>query len=64
MICDELRVGVVTGHIPVKDVSEHITEEAILNKLELMNESLKKDFWIQNQKLLYWVLIHMQEIMV
>ncbi|WP_447769892.1 4-hydroxythreonine-4-phosphate dehydrogenase PdxA [Sphingobacterium faecium] len=51
MICDELRVGVVTGHIPVKDVSEHITEEAILNKLELMNESLKKDFWIQKPKI-------------
>lgn len=51
MICDELRVGVVTGHIPVKDVSEHITETAILNKLELMNNSLKKDFWIQKPKI-------------
>lgn len=51
MICDELRVGVVTGHIPVKDVSDHITEAAILNKLELMNESLKKDFWIQKPKI-------------
>ncbi|AIM38710.1 4-hydroxythreonine-4-phosphate dehydrogenase [Sphingobacterium sp. ML3W] len=51
MICEELRVGVVTGHIPVKDIAEHITEESILNKLELMHESLKKDFWIQKPKI-------------
>lgn len=51
MISDELRVGVVTGHIPLKDVSNHITEEAILKKLRLMNESLKNDFWIQKPKI-------------
>lgn len=51
MISDELRVGVVTGHIPLKEVSSQITEESILKKLRMMNDSLKKDFWIQKPKI-------------
>ncbi|HLS38766.1 MAG TPA: 4-hydroxythreonine-4-phosphate dehydrogenase PdxA, partial [Sphingobacterium bovisgrunnientis] len=39
MVCDELRIGVVTGHIPLNEVASKITEEAILKKLRLMNES-------------------------
>lgn len=51
MLSDELRVGVVTGHIPVKDIAANITEEAILKKLRLMNKSLKTDFWIQKPRI-------------
>ncbi|GGE08238.1 MULTISPECIES: 4-hydroxythreonine-4-phosphate dehydrogenase PdxA [Sphingobacterium] len=51
MVSDELRVGVVTGHIPVKEVASSITEDSILHKLRMMNESLKKDFWIQKPKI-------------
>ncbi|MBE8713354.1 4-hydroxythreonine-4-phosphate dehydrogenase PdxA [Sphingobacterium hungaricum] len=51
MISEELRVGVVTGHIPVKDVSAAITPDAIIHKLKLMNTSLKTDFWIQKPKI-------------
>ncbi|MBL1407769.1 4-hydroxythreonine-4-phosphate dehydrogenase PdxA [Sphingobacterium faecale] len=51
MLCDDLRVGVVTGHVPIKDVAVQITEDAILKKLRLMNNSLKKDFWIQKPKI-------------
>lgn len=51
MISEELRVGVVTGHIPVKDVSAAITSDAIIHKLKLMNASLKTDFWIQKPKI-------------
>ncbi|MBE8720030.1 4-hydroxythreonine-4-phosphate dehydrogenase PdxA [Sphingobacterium pedocola] len=51
MICDDLRIGVVTGHIPVKEVAHQITEEAILKKLRLMNGSLKTDFWVQKPKI-------------
>src|SRR5690606_8278011 len=51
MLCEDLRIGVVTGHIPVKEVATNITEEAILKKLRLMNDSLKKDFWIQKPKI-------------
>ncbi len=51
MVSDELRVGVVTGHIPVKDIAPNITVEAIVSKLILMNKSLKQDFWIQKPKI-------------
>lgn len=48
MTSSRLRMGVVTGHIPLKDVPEMITEERIITKLRLLNESLKKDFGVGN----------------
>ncbi|KGE13881.1 4-hydroxythreonine-4-phosphate dehydrogenase PdxA [Sphingobacterium deserti] len=51
MIADELRIGVVTGHIPVKDIATSVTKEAIVAKLKMMHDSLKKDFWIQKPKI-------------
>ncbi|WDF69489.1 4-hydroxythreonine-4-phosphate dehydrogenase PdxA [Sphingobacterium oryzagri] len=51
MIADELRIGVVTGHVPVKDITQSITQDAILHKLRMMNQSLKTDFWIQKPKI-------------
>lgn len=51
MISDELRIGVVTGHIPVSEVAKSISEDAIIQKLKLMNASLKSDFWIQKPKI-------------
>lgn len=44
MISHRLKIGVVTGHIPLKDVCSSISEEKILSKLHLMNQSLKQDF--------------------
>lgn len=46
LVNDVMRVAVVSGHIPVKDVSGAITEKAILDKLIVLNTSLKKDFSI------------------
>lgn len=51
MVCDQLKVGVVTGHISLKDVPANITKERILCKLRLMNESLERDFGIPNPKI-------------
>src|SRR5690606_36787220 len=51
MVSDELKIGVVTGHIPVNEIAKSITKEAILKKLELMNASLRTDFWIQKPKI-------------
>ncbi|MFD2967615.1 4-hydroxythreonine-4-phosphate dehydrogenase PdxA [Sphingobacterium bambusae] len=51
MVADELRIGVVTGHIPVKDIAGSISKEAIVQKLKMMNDSLRKDFWIQKPKI-------------
>ena len=51
MVCDNLKVGVVTGHIALKDVASNITKENIVKKLSLMNASLKRDFGIDAPKI-------------
>jgi 4-hydroxythreonine-4-phosphate dehydrogenase len=51
LVGDTLRVGVVTGHIPVAQVPASITEEKIVAKLKLMEHSLRNDFWIRKPKI-------------
>jgi len=46
LVNDVMRVAVVTGHVAVKDVSEQISEQLILDKLIVLNNSLKRDFSI------------------
>ena len=46
-----LRVGLVTEHIPVKQVAEQITKAAILSKLNIFYQSLRKDFGIDKPKI-------------
>ena len=43
---ETMTVAVVTGHIPIKDVSSSITKELILSKLDTFRNSLKVDFGI------------------
>lgn len=45
------RVGLVTEHVPVKDISSLITKESILSKLNLLHSSLRKDFNIEKPKI-------------
>lgn len=51
LISEDIRVGVVTGHIPITRVPQSITKEKIVKKLVLMNDTLKKDFWIEKPKI-------------
>ena len=51
MVTDNLKVGVVTGHIPLKNVCKSITTEKILKKLRLMKTSLQRDFGIDAPKI-------------
>ncbi|MFP4448345.1 MAG: 4-hydroxythreonine-4-phosphate dehydrogenase PdxA [Bacteroidales bacterium] len=51
MVSNLMRVGVVTGHIPLKDVPGQITIEKILGKLRTLNRSLIRDFKIQKPKI-------------
>lgn len=51
MVSDNLKVGVVTGHIPLKDVPTAITKEKILSKLRLMKRSLERDFGVNSPKI-------------
>ena len=43
---DELRVALVSTHLPIAKVPEAVTKEAITEKLAIFNESLTKDFGI------------------
>ncbi len=51
LVSEEIRVGVVTGHIPLGKVRGAINQERITQKLTLMIDSLKKDFGIQKPKI-------------
>ena len=51
LVSGDLRVGVVTGHIPLKKVSESISVDKILQKIKAMNKSLKEDFGIDKPKI-------------
>ncbi len=51
LVSDELRVGVVTGHIPLRNVADKITKDRITKKLKVMEKSLKKDFGINKPKI-------------
>jgi 4-hydroxythreonine-4-phosphate dehydrogenase len=51
LMTDELRIGLITGHIPIAKVAESITPELIKSKIETMHESLMKDFGINKPKI-------------
>ena len=51
MVCDNLRLGVVTGHIPLKEVASVLSVDLIMEKVRIMNESLKVDFGIRKPKI-------------
>lgn len=51
MVTDDLKVGLLTDHIPVKDVAEHINEELILSKVETIHHSLIQDFGVRKPKI-------------
>ncbi|MDP4238715.1 MAG: 4-hydroxythreonine-4-phosphate dehydrogenase PdxA [Bacteroidota bacterium] len=46
LINDVMRVAVVTGHISVRSVATELTDKLIVEKLTVLNASLKKDFSI------------------
>ena len=51
MVSEQLKVGVVTGHISLKEVPSKITTEKILAKLRLMRQSLQRDFGVDAPKI-------------
>ncbi|HJS53572.1 MAG TPA: 4-hydroxythreonine-4-phosphate dehydrogenase PdxA [Chitinophagaceae bacterium] len=51
LFSNQFRVALVTEHIAVNAVSSGISKETILRKLNILNESLKKDFGIDKPKI-------------
>jgi len=48
LLNEDLRVALTTIHIPLKNISDNISEEVIINKSELFSKSLKYDFGISD----------------
>jgi 4-hydroxythreonine-4-phosphate dehydrogenase len=44
LVSGNLRVALVTTHIPVKDISSQLKKDLIVSKIEAFEQSLKKDF--------------------
>ncbi|MBF7091133.1 4-hydroxythreonine-4-phosphate dehydrogenase PdxA [Flavobacterium sp. ALJ2] len=51
MVQDNLRVGLLTDHIPLSEVASHLTEELIERKIQTIKQSLIQDFSINKPKI-------------
>ena len=51
MIQDNLRVGLLTDHVPINEVAKHLTEDLIRTKIKTINQSLIQDFGIRKPKI-------------
>lgn len=51
MVGESLRVGVVTGHIPLSQVAQQLSTELVLSKLRVLNHSLHMDFGIRKPRI-------------
>ncbi len=51
LVNGNIRVGIVTGHIPLKDVSQALNKQMISKKIRKMVESLQRDFGIRKPKI-------------
>lgn len=51
MVSESLRVGLVTEHVPVKDITTYITHELVESKLRILEQCMRKDFGINKPKI-------------
>ena len=51
LMTNELKIGLITGHIPIAKVAETISPELIKEKVEIMHQSLRQDFGINKPKI-------------
>ena len=51
MCAENMRVAVVTEHVPVHEIAQHLSAKTILGKLKIINQSLKNDFNIAKPKI-------------
>ncbi len=51
LVCDNLRVGVITGHVALADVPKLITKERVESKIKILEKSLKEDFGIKKPRI-------------
>lgn len=50
MVHDDFRVGLLTDHVPVNEVTKHLNEKLITSKIKTIIQTLKQDFEIEKPK--------------
>jgi 4-hydroxythreonine-4-phosphate dehydrogenase len=48
---ERLRIALVTTHLPISKIADAITKDAVIGKLRIFNDSLKRDFNIDNPRI-------------
>lgn len=51
LVCNDLKIALVTGHVPLKEVASRLTQERITQKIRKLNDSLKHDFGIPRPRI-------------
>lgn len=51
LLKEDFRVALVTGHVPVSEVSRQLTKELIMEKIAIFHRSLKSDFGISSPRI-------------
>jgi 4-hydroxythreonine-4-phosphate dehydrogenase len=51
MVNDNLRVGLLTDHVPVNEIAKHLTPALMIQKIETIKNSLIQDFGIRRPKI-------------
>lgn len=51
MISNQIKIGAITGHIPLNKVSEQLSKELIIKKIKILNRSLIMDFGISKPRI-------------
>jgi 4-hydroxythreonine-4-phosphate dehydrogenase len=51
MVAENLKMALVTEHVTIQDVAKAINKDIIKKKLQILNDSLKKDFGIDKPKI-------------
>jgi 4-hydroxythreonine-4-phosphate dehydrogenase len=51
MVSKQMRMGIVTGHLPIRQVAEKLSKELVMKKTRTMHESLIRDFNIPRPRI-------------
>jgi 4-hydroxythreonine-4-phosphate dehydrogenase len=51
LLSEDLRVALVTNNVAIKDVAESITKQKIIEKAQLLHQSLKRDLRVNNPRI-------------
>lgn len=51
MVSETMKIGVVTTHMPISEVANHINKEVILSKLRIISRSMQQDFAITRPRI-------------